>query len=69
MNFLSNGFYVMMLILNCHSDKSMARVRKIFCSWWTLTGNFFRIPALVPDQVKKELLQRIRTFLAQQSNI
>lgn len=25
--------------------------------------------ALVPDQVKKELLQRIRTFLAQQSNI
>ncbi|XP_070575195.1 transcription and mRNA export factor ENY2 [Ptychodera flava] len=25
--------------------------------------------ALVPDSVKKELLQRIRTFLAQQSNI
>ncbi|XP_064610383.1 transcription and mRNA export factor ENY2-like [Liolophura sinensis] len=25
--------------------------------------------ALVPDNVKKELLQRIRTFLAQQSNI
>jgi len=25
--------------------------------------------ALVPDQVKKELLQRIRTFLSQQSNI
>jgi len=25
--------------------------------------------ALVPDQVKKELLQRIRSFLAQQSNI
>lgn len=25
--------------------------------------------ALVPDQVKKELLQRIRTFLAQQSNM
>jgi len=24
--------------------------------------------ALVPDQVKKELLQRIRSFLAQQSN-
>jgi len=24
--------------------------------------------ALVPDQVKKELLQRIRTFIAQQSN-
>jgi len=24
--------------------------------------------ALVPDQVKKELLQRIRTFVAQQSN-
>jgi enhancer of yellow 2 transcription factor len=25
--------------------------------------------ALVPDQVKKELLQRIRTFLSQQGNI
>ncbi|XP_060063108.1 transcription and mRNA export factor ENY2 [Ylistrum balloti] len=25
--------------------------------------------ALVPDDVKKELLQRIRTFLAEQSNI
>jgi len=25
--------------------------------------------ALVPDQVKKELLQRIRSFLAQQNNI
>lgn len=25
--------------------------------------------ALVPDQVKKELLQQIRTFLAQQSNL
>ncbi|XP_077982560.1 transcription and mRNA export factor ENY2 [Glandiceps talaboti] len=25
--------------------------------------------ALVPDSVKKDLLQRIRTFLAQQSNI
>jgi len=24
--------------------------------------------ALVPDQVKKELLQRIRSFVAQQSN-
>jgi enhancer of yellow 2 transcription factor len=25
--------------------------------------------ALVPDQVKKELLQRIRSFLAQQSDL
>lgn len=25
--------------------------------------------SLVPDNVKRELLQRIRTFLAQQSNI
>lgn len=27
------------------------------------------VAALVPDQVKKELLQRIRTFLAQQTDL
>lgn len=28
----------------------------------------FYLAALVPDNVKKELLQRIRTFLAQQAD-
>jgi hypothetical protein len=44
---------------------------KLACSNWNLLTPMFLffISALVPDSVKKELLQRIRTFLAQHASL
>jgi len=42
-----------------HKISTMKTIQSLLCVVFA---------ALVPDQVKKELLQRIRTFIAQQSN-
>ncbi|WAR25564.1 ENY2-like protein [Mya arenaria] len=45
--------------------KELLRTRLVECGWRDQLKQHCK--ALVPDTVKKELLQRIRTFLAQQS--